>query len=116
MKATLFDALILTPVSGAKWPFFAQVLRAKLGNLMAVRENLHTQIHKGPNSRDQKRIEKRVQNWALAFGKFTHPTVRLSTLEASRDLSEQLSTITCKRPFNESDRTLQIGFAGQANM
>ena len=62
MKATLFDALILAPVSGAKMSFFAQVLRAKLGNLMAVRENLHTQIHKGPNSSDQKRIEKRVRN------------------------------------------------------
>ena len=111
MKATLFDALILTPGSGAKLPFVAQVLRAKLGNLI-----LHAQIHKGPNSRNQKRIDKRVQNWALARGEVTHPTVRLSTLEASHDLSEQLSIITRKRPFNESHRTLKSGFAGQANM
>ena len=94
MKATLFDALILTPVSGAKLPFVAQVLRAKLGNLMAARRTCTLKYIRGQIAETKKRIEKRVQNWALACGKVTQTTVRLS---------EQLSIITRKRPFNESE-------------
>ena len=71
IKAALFDALIFEPRFGGQNAFFAQVLRAELDNLKAMRQNL-----RGPNSRDQK--QHRKSDSKLGPGdKFTHPTVRL---------------------------------------